>query len=419
MKITKTYNCFEDKVMILRFEVENYKSIKNPLVFDWECSALKDSSPDNLIKLGKGVSEKKIVAIYGANASGKSNAISSLAEMGKLVVASPTLTPGSKLDYHPFLFDENTPKKPTRFAISLSLDGIRYDYAFAYDGQSIVSEKLAYAPHHYTILVYERRGEQYRFGNEEKALKPYVALTSQNKLFLGTAASFNQAACRAVFAFFAHDLLVDFHNQIFQGEAGSDLLEGLTSKLIAEASFRDFALSFLQAADLGIDALLVKDADVPTKGTGSYQVGEEKYGIYLSHRIGEKSYLLPLEQESDGTKSILFLSYFFALSSEGEKVLLVDELDQSLHTLLIPFLVNLFAQRCLKSQFIFTTHDPSLLRESSLRRDEYYFTEKGDDAGTSLFSLHDFSVRKNAGIEDEYLKGRYGAIPFIKDGLLR
>jgi AAA15 family ATPase/GTPase len=139
----------------------------------------------------------------------------------------------------------------------------------------------------------------------------------------------------------------------------------------------------------------------------------------VGHKVKNQEYFLPLEKESDGTQSILFLSYFFYQAMTGEKVLLVDELDQSLHTMLLPFLVKIFSESCPRSQFIFTTHDSSIMRQSSLRRDEYYFTEKGDDAATTIFPLSDFSVRKNAKIEDEYLEGRFGAVPLIKDGFVQ
>lgn len=404
--------------MILKFQVENFLSIRKPLVFDLASSGLKSGiGQDHLqIPLDKGAA-KKVVAIYGANASGKSNFIEALATMANLAVGSAVITPSDVLPYTPFRFDSSSLQSPTRFSLELSLRGVRYCYSYAYDAGGIVSEKLQYAPNHYLILVFERTGESYRFGNEGKTLSPLAERTAKNKLFLGTAASFNVPSCAALYDFFANDLIVDYQNQKYATSAGKNLFQEIGGRLAKEESLRLFVLSVLQASDFNIHSLTPKLV-APSLEEGAYQKGKEEYALIVGHRVKDKEYYLPLEQESDGTISILFLSYFFYLASVGEKLLLVDELDQSLHTLLLPFLVRLFSQRCPTSQLIFTTHDSAILREACLRRDEYYFTEKGEDAATRLFCLSDFSVRREANVEDEYLEGRFGAVPFIKDGFI-
>jgi hypothetical protein len=405
--------------MILKFSVENFKSIKQPVVFDLECSSLKDSDAKNRTKIlpGEGDFYKKVCAIYGSNASGKSNFIKALATMSRIILTSLTLAPGDTLDYSPFKFASGYLQKPTLFSIELLLRGVRYVYSFSYSREGIVTEKLQYAPNRYTILVFERNGNEYRFGNDEKTLLPLEKLTSGNKLFLATAASFNYTPCVSVFSFFKNDLIFDYQNQTYTSNAGANLFNEISEKLIKEEPFREFALSLLQAADINISSLTPKPLASSQKK--SQLPVSDAYSLLVGHQVSGKEYFLPLEEESDGTQSVLFLSYFFYLAKTGKKVLLVDELDQSLHTLLLPFLVNLFAEICSQSQFFFTTHDSSLMRECSLRRDEYYFTQKGDDASTLLYPLSEFSVRRNAKIEDEYLEGRFGAVPQIKDGLVQ
>lgn len=407
--------------MILKFTVENFKSIKMPIVFDLQCSALKDSEgkANTKIVLNEDLSYKKITAIYGPNASGKSNFISALYTMANLVRDSSTITPEDRLVYDPFLFDGGTMANPTRFAIELYLNGVRYLYSFSYNDASIISEKLQYAPKNYTVLVFERKGNEYQFGSDEKILSPFVERTSANKLFLGTVSSFNYQPCVDVYRFFANDLIVDFQNRIYRTSAGQNLLNEISEKIIKDENFRFYSLSFLQAADLNISSLEPKPLAPSSPARDAFVKGKSDYSLMVGHRVSGEEHFLHLEEESDGTQSILFLSFFFYQAMLGEKVLLVDELDQSLHTMLLPFLVKVFANNCPQSQFIFATHDASIMRQSTLRRDEYYFAEKDDDVATSLFPLSDFSVRKNAKIEDEYLEGRFGAVPFIKDGFVQ
>ncbi|OPZ34744.1 MAG: hypothetical protein BWY98_00959 [Tenericutes bacterium ADurb.BinA155] len=406
--------------MILKFSVTNFESIKAPVVFDLGCTALKENEESGAMKITapNGASYKKICALFGANASGKSNFITAIYTMANLVRDSAALTPEDPLFYDPFLLDQSSKDEPTAFSIELSLNGIRYFYSFSYRSHQILTEKLQYAPKNYTILVFERKGESYEFGNDGKTLSPLVKRTSANKLFLGTASAFNYEPCLALFHFFANDLIVDFQNRIFRSDAGQNLFNAIADQLVKDEAFRAFSLSFLQAADLNISSLHPRLLAAGTGDPSVYSRGKNDYTLIVGHQIGGAEYDLPLEDESDGTQSVLFLSYFYYQAMKGEKVLIVDELDQSLHTLLLPFLVKTFAQVCPKSQFVFTTHDPTIMRECSLRRDEFYFAEKGDDGATSLFPLSDFSVRKNAKIEEEYLQGRFGAVPLIKDGFL-
>ena len=407
--------------MILKFTASNFKSIKNPIVFDLQCSALKDSDEKGKMKipLSGETCYKKITAIFGANASGKSNFVTALYTMANEVRDSATITPEDHLIYDPFLFDKTTSTEPTVFSIELLLSGVRYLYSFSYKDDRIFSEKLQYAPNNYTILVFDRQGNSFKFGNDEKTLAPLVNRTSINKLFVGTASSFNYEPCVNLYRFFANDLIVDFQNRIYRTSAGQELFNEISDKLLKDDKFRSFSLSFLQAADLNISSLTPVPLALSSSGQGTYSKTKNNYTLMVGHKAGGEEYPLHLEEESDGTQSILFLSYFYYQAMAGEKVLIVDELDQSLHTLLLPFLVKTFAELCPKSQFVFTTHDSSIMRQCSLRRDEFYFADKGDDGATTLFPLSDFSVRKNAKIEDEYLEGRFGAIPFIKDGFVQ
>jgi uncharacterized protein len=407
--------------MLLKFSVENFKSIKEKVTFDMTCNGLKESQQkDGLrIKAEDGTYYKKIAAIYGSNASGKSNFLEALSILPQLLGDTNFIGKEEKLPYEPFCFDKESCQKPTTLSFEALISGIRYLYSVSYNSDEIVSEKLQYAPNNYLILVYERDGQTYKYGNSAASLKSLESMTIKKRPFLLTAAAFNNAPCSSMYFFLKNDLVFDFQNHFYATVQGNSILESVSEEILENESFREFSLSFLQAADLNISSLSVKPfTAIDDKGL-ELANGSKYLNIIVGHKVGNKEWLLKLQDESDGTCSMLYLSYFFYKAKNGGKVIVVDELDQSLHTLFLPFLVEAFAKISTDSQIIFSLHDPSLMSNAELRRDEYYFTEKDDQAVTSIFSLSDFSVRRNVPIYDEYIQGRFGAIPFIKDGFVQ
>jgi hypothetical protein len=195
-----------------------------------------------------------------------------------------------------------------------------------------------------------------------------------------------------------------------------------TANLCAESDFRNVIAKLVSFADLGIAGLetekqeLSPEVEDLASAYHALTIRLPETKLRLLHRFGDKTVPLPLDRESGGT--IAYLSLLGPVVDALRKgiPLLVDELDASLHPLLAIELIRLFNSPSSNpngAQLIFNTHDTNLLSSGVLRRDQIWFTEKGPDASSHLFPLSDFKPRRQENLENGYLQGRYGAIPFI------
>jgi hypothetical protein len=245
-------------------------------------------------------------------------------------------------------------------------------------------------------------------------------LTRKNSLFLSAAAQNNHEALLPVYEWLSNLLFVIGDRALFRARMAN---------LCAESGFRSGIAKLVSFADLGITDMGVKEQKVPPEFKDlalamnsifkmglSEPVPETSTELAFRHRFGDKAVPLPLSNESGGT--IAYLSLLGPVVDALRKgiPLLVDELDASLHPLLAIELIRLFnspASNPKGAQLIFNTHDTNLLSSAVLRRDQIWFTEKGPDASNHLFPLSDFKPRRQENLENGYLQGRYGAIPFI------
>ena len=181
---------------------------------------------------------------------------------------------------------------------------------------------------------------------------------------------------------------------------------------------KDFALKFLKEADINISDYYVQEISIPEELS---TVVSKFYNVTFTHIINNKEYKLNFKDESLGTQILFIILPFIAnVINNKNKVLIVDELDKSLHPFIVQFIVNLFnsAENKNNAQLIFNTHETNLLNLNLLRRDQIWFTEKNAQTGISdLYSLSDFSTRNKENIEKGYMLGKYGAIPDIFSNL--
>ena len=142
-----------------------------------------------------------------------------------------------------------------------------------------------------------------------------------------------------------------------------------------------------------------------------------KYPVFI-HRHGGEDECFELGEESDGTRRMFLLAFYILDTLKYGRVLIIDELEASLHPALAAFIIKLFNSTENKNgaQLIFSTHNTGLLDiKKTFRRDQIWFMEKDSSQATVLYSLADFATRKDAAVESGYLTGRYGAIPFLTD----
>ena len=414
--------------MLIEFRVKNFRSLRDEQVLSMVASSDKSLLDTHAADTGlKAVPHLlRSAAVYGANASGKSNLIKALQYMRGVVVESAALQPGQTFDrLQPFKLDATSVSQPTEFEVTFILSGVRYQYGFAMNSQRIVSEQLlvfkAFKPQRWFERHFDAISgkDVYEFGPSLKGAKNlWEGATRANALFLAVAVQLNSEALRPVFEWFA-DRLVIFNEQ-------SQLSPHFSVQMLKIEQQRKAICEFLRAADISISDIEVatKQAMVHTLNfdlaTGKREdaAGEQAVDEVKFHHItGHGRAVFDLMDESSGTRNLLFLTGpILDILNKGQ-TLVVDELDTSLHTLLVQAIVRLFHQSLVNTggaQLIFTTHDTSLLDAYGLfRRDQIWFVEKHPDQSSSLYPLLDFSPRKNEALERGYLQGRYGALPLL------
>jgi len=414
--------------MLIEFRVKNFRSLRDEQVLSMVASSDKSLLDTHAANTGlKAVPHLlKSAAVYGANASGKSNLIKALQYMRGVVVESAALQPGQTFDrLQPFKLDATSVSQPTEFEVTFILSGVRYQYGFAMNSQRIVSEQLlvfkAFKPQRWFERHFDAISGKdiYEFGPSLKGAKNlWEGATRANALFLAVAVQLNSEALRPVFEWFANRLVI-FNEQ-------SPLSPHFSVQMLKIEEQRKAICEFLRAADISISDIEVatKQAMVHTLNfdlaTGKREdtAGEQAVDEVKFHHITDHGRaVFDLMDESSGTRNLLFLTGpILDILNKGQ-TLVVDELDTSLHTLLVQAIVRLFHQSLVNTggaQLIFTTHDTSLLDAYGLfRRDQIWFVEKHPDQSSSLYPLLDFSPRKNEALERGYLQGRYGALPLL------
>lgn len=417
--------------MLIEFRIKNFRSLRDEQVLS--LVATKDSTLEETNTLATGI--KSIprllpsTVIYGPNAGGKSNLIKALQYMRGVVMESATLLQaGQTFALQPFRLAASSATAPTEFELTLELGAVRYQYGFSMTPQRIVHEYLlvykSFKPQKWFERRYDSRQDQdiYTFGAGLKGQKNlWESATRPNSLFLSMAVQLNSEDLRPVFDWFARGLLI-FNEKAALNTQASILL-------LKEAEGKRRILDFLATADISI-----ADIEVVTKTvTGRkvrYDVAAEKTKVsteeFEENRVrfthvtdhGEATF--ELDDESHGTRILLFLAAPVLDVLDKGRTLVIDELDTSLHTLLKRELVRMFHRPGINrkgAQLIFTTHDTSLLDAPHLlRRDQIWLVEKDLDQASRLTALSEFSPRKSEALEKGYLCGRYGGIPFLPQG---
>ncbi|MBF0609840.1 MAG: ATP-binding protein [Magnetococcales bacterium] len=384
-----------------------------------------------------------ITAIYGGNASGKSNLVHALSFIKNLVVKGTS--PKKSIPVVPFRLDRESIEKPSKFQIAFVAGKSVYEYSFAVTRQHVVEEKLVEVLTKGDKILYDRQEGKYSFDPtlpDHESLKIIGNGTRDNQLYLSNSVSQNQKQFLPVYEWFEGSLLVIGPEQSFLSM--DQMIEGFDD-------LPEFAKEMLQRLDTGISRLesetipydnapipkYIKEkvfselADGDTENIGGPSVGHR---YILRRKEGENiiekvvSYhgspdgievKFDLMHESDGTLRLIDLLPAFSLliNNKINKVVIIDELDRSLHTLLTRSLLEEYLQHCSPesgNQLIFTTHDVMLMDQSMLRRDEMWVTERDDTGNTTLFSFSDYKdVRYDKDVRKSYLLGRMGGVPRI------
>lgn len=419
--------------MLVNFTVKNYRSFKQERTFSMEASSIKEHK-ESVISEGK-YSLLPLAVLYGANSGGKSNLIQAISTMCSMVRRSVRLNEGDALPYDPFALDESSDSQPTLFEIQFINAEVLYRYGFEYNKTDIISEWLyekRFGEKEYELFVRSRdiiEVSPKRFiegqGKED--------LTNSNRLFLSLVAQLKGEKSNSILGWFGEC-------NVLSG-IDSEGYEAFTLRMFLEhLNGADQAQGFFKTLQLGFTRFSVKKVDIPKEALDSaprslrsqlekdlatgnvvepittHNVYDEK-GLVIGERNFHKN-----QMESEGTKKVIEISGpIFDTLNEG-KTLIVDELDAKLHPLLTRNIVLLFMdpeKNRHGAQLIFATHDTNLLDLEIIRRDQIWFAEKDKVESTDIYSLVEFKdedgkkVRNDRDIKRDYIRGRYGAIPFI------
>lgn len=418
--------------MLIEFSVGNFRSFKEKVTFSMVASNIisKDKTLDenNLSSPNEKLNVLKSAAIYGANASGKSNLIQAFRFMRQFVLDSSKDTQTKEpIGVENFLLSTEVENAPSFFEGVFLLNGIRFRYGFEANSERIISEWLFYVPTVKEARLFLREKGKFTVSSDFKEGKSLTDKTRDNALFLSVTAQFNGEVSQKVLKWF-QDL------QVMSGLRDTGY-KNYTIKEFERDSLKEEILSFVKRLDLGIDNIQIERDDltkalsrVPAdKMTDEDKILLSLFGQRRTVKTLHKKYddnndfiaaeVFDIEKhESEGTKKIFALSGPLMDAVKCGKTLIVDELDARFHPLITLSIIRLFNSKQTNpnnAQLIFTTHDTNLLSNKIFRRDQIWFTEKNKYGATDLYSLAEIRVRNDASFEKDYISGKYGAIPFV------
>ena len=412
--------------MFVDFSVKNFLSFNELQTFSL-IKSKNDEHPNNAFSISdnSNFGLLKTAAIYGANASGKSNFLKALSTMKRMVTGN--YQRGDKLPVVPFKLNNSTINQPTEFEITFIVDNVRYQYGFSASATQIYEEWLFVYPKSHAQKWFERiwnektKSYDWKFSSFLLGSKQiWLQSTRENALFLSTAVQLNSEQLRPIFDWFNNTLHFTH----------SDGFTPVFTANLCEDDRKSDVLKFLKMADFYISDIKVEtsefniselpaDMPEPLKDFFSQELkGEKRFNLETIH-IDNNGNPIPFNfhDESDGTqKFFAFAGPILDVLRNGY-VLCIDELNVNLHPKLVQFLVELFHNQQSNpknAQLIFTTHETSILTQDIFRRDQIWFCERSKEQSSVLYPLSDFSPKKGKeNLELGYLSGRYGALPFI------
>ena len=424
--------------MLIEFRAANHRSLRDEQVLTMEAGRVGDES-DPRPRTVPGSSEKllTVAALYGPNASGKSNILASIDFMCNAVLASHRFwSPDEGIPRDPFAWG-TLKKEPSLFEVTLLLDGVRFQYGFVATDERFMEEWLYAWPKGHKQIWFERNDESYKYGEHFKGENKLIEeVTRPNALFISAAVQHNHPCL--------HPILTSFRSlrplnmplrrpyspfryrvpshfelaRLLEEDEGGSHQASLFSIDEESLSFTDRFRELLISADIGIIDYRV-DIEFNETTTGR-EIKTPHF--YLKHKSKFDNAWLPLEEESNGTKTLFRIALPILNAIQNGGVLFVDELERSLHPYLARQIIRQFndpEHNPNNAQLIFTTHDTNLLGtmlgKPALRRDQVWLTEKNPEGATELYPLTNYKPRKAENIERGYLQGRYGAIPFVEN----
>lgn len=434
--------------MIISFSVANWRSFREQATLSMVAGREKQHSERLPVIPGYGMKLLPVAAIYGGNASGKTNLFAALNFARQLIITGTQ--PEAMISVESFRLDSSYAVKPSRFRFELLIGDKCYDFSFAVTRKRVLEERLVEILKTTEKMLYDRKGDEIEFSpalKDDLFLKFAFQGTRENQLFLTNAVNQKVDNFRPIYDWFKNQLELiapDSRFEPFERFLQED--HPLYGTMNAMLPLLDTGVDHLGGEEIPFenipfpDSLKVKmEAELPEGKTFrllmeptneryliTRQDGELKAKkLVCFHRdVSGKEIKFDIQLESDGTqRSLDLLPAFLEMATpQTAKVYVIDELDRSLHTLLTRKLLEGFLSACDKncrSQLLFTTHDVLLMDQNLLRREEMWVTERNQNGNSTLFSFSEYKdVRSDKDVRKSYLQGRLGGIPRILTGSL-
>ena len=395
--------------MLIDFSVTNFKSIKEKQTISMIPAAKVKELPQNMAKKGS-LELLTSAVIYGRNASGKSNLLKALNILFLFVTWSNIKLENYELVYTPFLLDDK--KEPIIFELNfIGNKGVRYNYYLSYDSQGVIKEMLyAYYSRKASLVFNRERGIASEFGENIKSIvfKAIENATYSHQTLLSRAEDFRIEAFLEPF-----DTIKKFTSSIIQDDFNA-LTTHVVWKFVNEQNpkTKKWVEQLLKIADTNVDSFSFQLMDVEK------QTLLNRYEILAQHKTKSGNDIsFPIATESMGTQKLLYVGSVIAFTLEKGGIIIIDELDKSLHPQLTKMLRQLFHNPKMNpngAQLILASHDATLLSGDLFRRDQIWFAEKEPDGSSYYYALSDLKdVRAGVPYEKYYLKGAFGATPMI------
>lgn len=408
--------------MLIHFKISNFLSFKDEILFSLRATSIKDFAETNVFDAEDGkLKLLRGAVLYGNNSAGKSNLIKAL-QFVKNVILDSAKDLQAIEDLEPFKLSTTTAKKPSFLEIEFIASGTHYRLGFELDKKKIFKEYLFIVKKTTEHLLYERTLHEFKIASDfEKESSGLEAKTRPDALFISVLAQFNSPTALSVIQWMRNILFlydIDFRRHFNR-----------TIKMISDEKQKIAIQKILKAGRLGFQDITIKKR--VTENVWNFLPDDLKRAIRHLPEEFEISTIHPkydqngkvvstveldlVKEESLGTQKYFALAGYIYDALKNGKLLMIDELDSKLHTLLASLIIRIFnsvTDNPHKSQLVFSTQNTNFLSEDLLRRDQIYFLNKNEFGATVLKTLHDIGVRNDASFEKEYLKGDYDAVPF-------
>lgn len=409
--------------MVLQIRLSNFFSINEEVVLDMQAASLQTKESKDLLGNTFVCNDERLlktVAIYGANASGKSNIIKAIRACVQMIFESHNYNENTIFAFTPFKFGGIG--KPSRFYIRFLIEGVEYEYSFTLTKTEIITEELYYYPNGRKKLVFardERKGPDkkdiYDFRSAIRRPMDVAGNTSKKTLFVSRASQMDRDVAKDVFRYFNERFILNYFGY------NSYSIESLLNES------KVLILKVLKAADSDIidihsqhelRSLTTAVFDpLSNQILSKDDIQKPQLKITTFHRNNPEVPFDFYSEESSGTQEFFHMMLTILNIIKGNKILLIDEISMGLHVNLVEYILNLF-HKSESAQLIFSTHNTNLLNMRKLRKDQVYFVNKRDDGSSEMHSLFDFKdFRENMDAEKAYLQGRFDAIPYIDESM--